>query len=250
MEKEEYRAFLKSPWGKETDIISDQQKGKRFPLLEKPSPIDAKPVNLVPPDELTIGNGPLIDLIASRKSRREYSEEPLSLEELSFLLWATQGVHQIVRDGYCSIRTVPSAGARHPFETYLVINRVDSVEPGVYRYLAFSHRLCRLSGLPSATELEDACAGQEWVTQAAVVFVWAAVPYRTEWRYTMVKSPKVIALDAGHVCQNLYLACEAIDAGTCAVGAYDQEKMDALIGVDGEEEFTVYIAPVGRIRSQ
>ncbi|HOD73349.1 MAG TPA: SagB/ThcOx family dehydrogenase, partial [Candidatus Bipolaricaulis anaerobius] len=90
------------------------------------------------------------------------------------------------------------------------------------------------------------CLGQEFVGQAAVVFAWTTVPYRTEWRYS-VSSHKVIAMDAGHMCQNLYLACEAIGAGTCAVGAYHQERMDALLGVDGEDEFTIYLAPVGKV---
>jgi len=77
------------------------------------------------------------------------------------------------------------------------------------------------------------------------VFIWTTIPYRMEWRYSVV-SHKIIALDAGHVCQNLYLACESIGCGTCAIGAYDQEKMDRFLGVDGEEEFAIYAAPVGR----
>jgi SagB-type dehydrogenase family enzyme len=81
---------------------------------------------------------------------------------------------------------------------------------------------------------------------AAAVFAWTALPARTEWRYAEA-SFKVIALDAGHLCQNLYLACEAIVAGTCAIAAYRRELMDALLGVDGEEEFTVYLAPVGNV---
>jgi len=70
--------------------------------------------------------------------------------------------------------------------------------------------------------------------------------YRTEWRYTII-APKIIALDAGHVCQNLYLASEAIGAGTCAIGAYTQDMMDANLGVDGKDEFVIYIAAVGKV---
>ena len=77
------------------------------------------------------------------------------------------------------------------------------------------------------------------------MFIWTTIPNRMEWRYSVV-SHKIIALDAGHVCQNLYLACESIGCGTCAIGAYDQEKMDKFLGVDGEEEFAIYAAPVGR----
>ncbi len=79
-----------------------------------------------------------------------------------------------------------------------------------------------------------------------MTFIWTAIPYRMEWRYGLA-AHKVIAIDAGHVCQNLYLACEAIVAGTCAVAAYDQDAVDHLIGVDGEEEFAIYLAPVGKV---
>jgi len=98
--------------------------------------------------------------------------------------------------------------------------------------------------------LEDkvgrACRGQTFVGRGAVVFIWTVIPYRAEWRYSVV-APKMIALDAGHLCQNLYIAATAIGAGTCAIGAYDQQAMDALLGVDGKEEFVIYAAPVGKI---
>ena len=81
--------------------------------------------------------------------------------------------------------------------------------------------------------------------QAAAVFIWATIPYRTGWRHGLA-AHKLIALDAGHVCQNLYLACESIGCGTCAIGAYDQEKMDAFLGVDGKDELAVYAAPLGK----
>ena len=88
--------------------------------------------------------------------------------------------------------------------------------------------------------------GQRFAATGAVLFVWATVPHRMEWRYLQA-AHRVILLDAGHVCQNLYLACEAIHAGTCAIAAYDQEAMDELIQVDGEDQFTLYLAPVGKI---
>jgi SagB-type dehydrogenase family enzyme len=142
---------------------------------------------------------------------------------------------------------VPSAGCRHALETYLVVSRVEGLAPGLYRYQPLEHQLCRLGEDANlAGRTAQACHGQRFVANAAVTFVWTAVPYRMEWRYTLV-SPKLIALDAGHVCQNLYLACAAIGAGTCAVAAYSQREIDALLGVDGEEEFTVYLAPVGKV---
>ena len=97
-----------------------------------------------------------------------------------------------------------------------------------------------------AEKISDASLGQSFTGKSAVTFVWTAIPYRMEWRYSLA-SYKVIAMDAGHVGQNLYLACEAINAGTCAIAAYSQDLMDTLINVDGTEEFVIYLAPVGKV---
>lgn len=242
------RKFLKAwSWEKAREIETDQKKGVAPPPLQKPVPPGSLLIELPDLKTLKIPDVSLVQAIASRRSRRSFTSEPLSLEELAFLLWATQGVTRIIRDGTATLRTVPSAGARHPFETYLLVNRVLGLEPGVFRYLPLDHALVFLrsnSELPA--KIVEGCLGQEFVGQAAVVFVWTVIPYRTEWRYSIF-SHKVIAIDVGHVCQNLYLACEAIGAGTCGVAAYHQEKMDALLGVDGEEEFAIYLAPVGKV---
>jgi SagB-type dehydrogenase family enzyme len=226
---------------------TDQQLGKPQPPLQQPYPADATLIDLPAPQRLDLAPVSLFSALRSRKSRRKYSEAALALEELAFLLWATQGVRKVMRGNRAIFRTVPSAGARHPFETYLVINRVDGVEPGLYRYLSLDHKLCFLRTAPDLAErAAEACHHQTFVAQSAVTFIWTALPYRTEWRYSEA-APKLVALDAGHVCQNLYLACEGIGAGACAIAAYNQELLDALLGVDGEDEFAVYVAPVGKL---
>jgi len=242
----DYREFIKAnAWDelRKPENESDQAKGLPAPPAQKAYPEGAKLVDLVAPDEITVGSAPLREVIGRRRSRRRYTQEPLSLEELSFLLWATQGV----TDGAGAGRAVPSGGNRHTFETYLIVNRVTGVEPGLYRYLPMEHKLLFLGSDPKLPEkVVLACRGQAFVGEAAVVFIWTTIPYRMEWRYTVVAN-KVIAQDSGHLCQNLYLASEAIGAGTCAIGAYDQKKMDALLEVDGEDEFVIYAAPVGKI---
>ncbi len=236
-------------WGRFPTMGTDQQRGLPRPLLEKPAPDGAPTVPLPSVEDLRLGDRPLREVIAGRRSRRHFRPAALTLEELAYLLWATQGVRHIVGGNQNVMRTVPSAGARHPFETYLVVQNVEGLEAGLYRYLSLSHRLCLLQQDPGLVdEAVSACVGQGFVAQAAVTFLWTALPYRTQWRYSRM-APKLIALDAGHVCQNLYLAAESVGAGTCAVGAYDQDQADALVGVDGMEEFVVYIAPVGRVHA-
>jgi SagB-type dehydrogenase family enzyme len=184
--------------------------------------------------------------IANRESRRRFTSEPLSLDELAFLLWATQGLRRQLHEA-AVLRTVPSAGCRHPFETYLAIMRVNGVAAGVYRYLPVEHAIVHVRDIVNLpAHLTAATRGQSFVGQAAVTFIWTVIPARTEWRYAEA-SYKVIALDAGHVCQNLYLACEAIGAGTCGIAAYNQTLADELVGVDLDKEYTIYIAPVGKV---
>lgn len=145
------------------------------------------------------------------------------------------------------MRTVPSAGSKHPFETYLVINRVEGITPGLYRYISLKHKLLFIKTIEKAEDTIGLVAyNQNYVGNGAVIFCWVAVPYRMEWRFTTMAS-KYIAIDVGHVCQNLYLACEAVGLGTVAIGAYDQNKVDALFELDGKNEFVILLAPVGKI---
>jgi SagB-type dehydrogenase family enzyme len=241
-----FRSFLKDGIRQQVDFAAtEQSRGLPPPPVQKPFPADALRIELPAAGQWAgIEPVPVEQAIRNRESRRRYGRGPLSLDRLAFLLWATQGIRKQL-DAGTALRTVPSAGARHAFETYLCVVNVQGLEPGVYRYLPIEHQLLNLSTMPDITaRVTDATLGQAFAGRSAVTFVWAALPARMEWRYGLA-SHKVIALDAGHVCQNLYLACEAAGAGTCAIAAYDQEAVDRLIGVDGRDEFAVYLAPVG-----
>ena len=241
------RDFLKSKFPRTREEPTDQRLGLPQPPLQEAYAPDATLIDLPSPRVTAPRSVDLFDLIERRRSRREYLAEPITLAELSFLLWATQGVKRIVKDGFATMRTVPSGGSRHAFETYLTVNRVDGLEPGVYRYLALEHKLIRVSSPPDLpAQVGKACFGQDYVGTAAVVFFWSCIPYRCEWRYA-VAAHKTLAQDSGHVCQNLYIACEALGLGTVAIGSYHQETADALLGLDGADEFVIYAAPVGRI---
>lgn len=246
----QFRYFLKDSIRQRIDFSQTPQAlGYPPPPVQKPCDPTAKRVELVRPGTWKgIRAIPVETAIRNRESRREFTRDSLTLDELSFLLWATQGLRAHISPG-TTLRTVPSAGARHALETYLVVFRVEGLEEGVYRYLPLEHQLVFEFAEPDLRrKLVDGALGQRFVGEAAVVFVWTTIPYRMEWRYHLA-AHKAIALDAGHVCQNLYLACEAIEAGTCAVAAYHQEKMDRLLRVDGEDEFVIYLAPVGKRRA-
>jgi SagB-type dehydrogenase family enzyme len=245
---EAHRFLLKDSIRQQIDFSgTDQNRGLQPPPLQAPCPPDAVRIDL--PDGRAalagLGRMPVGEAIARRESVRRYDDAPLTLDELAALLWATQGVRRVLGP-INALRAVPSAGARHAFETYLAASRVDTLPAGLYRYLPFDGQLAQLAIDPQiGRRAAAACRGQRFVALAAVTVFWTTIPARMEWRYDLA-AHKVIALDAGHVCQNLYLACESLGLGTCAIAAYDQEGCDRLLGVDGDEEFTLYLAPVGR----
>lgn len=235
------RSVLQTRWVDLNRDTTDHGLGKPMPRMQHPCSGESVP--LPDPASVRTKELPLSDAIQRRASHRKFLDAQITQEELSYLLWATQGVRK--HTAQASFRTVPSGGARHPFETYLFCSRVEGVAPGLYRYLPFDHALCSYGRIEHLeTVLDEALLQHHF--GGAVDFVWAAVPYRTEWKYGS-ESLRLILLDAGHVCGHLYLACEDVGCGTCAVGAYDQDKLDALIGLDGHDEFAVYAAPVGKI---
>ena len=215
------------------------------PPLELPIPPGARLIALPAPASI---QAPSIDLriaVEQRRSARNYAGIPLTLEELAFLLWMTQGVKKVTPRPV-TFRTVPSAGARHAFETYLLVNQVEGLAPGLYRYAALEHSLVELNLAPDICEqLTQACGNQNQVRTSAVTFAWVAVIERMCWRY-VERGYRYLFLDAGHVCQNLCLAAEAIACGTCAIAAYDDEVTNQVLGLDGEELFTIYLASVGK----
>lgn len=143
-------------------------------------------------------------------------------------------------------RTVPSAGARHSFETFLLVHDVEGLTPGLYRYLALSHLLQDTNPDPSLpVRLTEACFDQQFILHSGAVFLWTAVPYRMTWRYGE-RGYRDLHLDAGHVCQNLYPAGEAIGCGICAVAAFDDDRINCLLGIDGTDQFLIYLATVGK----
>jgi SagB-type dehydrogenase family enzyme len=197
------------------------------------------------PSLLHLGGAALRDVVEKRRSLRTYAKAPLTIEELSFLLWCTQGVKPESTDKY-TLRTVPSAGARHALETVLSIQRVRDLPSGLYQYDAAAHGLIAWSSPEdTADRLTAACMNQPMVRQSAATFIWVAERERMAWRYGE-RGVRYLFLDAGHVCQNLHLAAESIEAGACAIGAFSDDDINGLLGLDGTRQFVVYLAAVGK----
>lgn len=224
---------------------SDQNKGLPQPPLELEPEEGQRIVSLPAPKDLELGHTDLREALERRRSVRSYSEQPFTLDELSWLLWSCQGVKEVIARP-ATLRTVPSAGSRHPFETYLLVNRVEGLAPGLYRFLAIEHKLAAVNleeGL--AERVAEACYRQRFVKTCAVAFIFTAVAYRTYWRYGE-RGYRYMHLDAGHACQNLYLTAEAIGGGACAIGAFFDEEINRILGLDGEKQFVIYVAATGK----
>jgi SagB-type dehydrogenase family enzyme len=187
----------------------------------------------------------LWEAISQRRSTREFSDQPVTFSELSQLMWATQGITLRVR-GF-EFRASPSAGALYPIETYLVVNRVEEIPRGLYRYNVKEAQLILLKDGQFGLELCRAGLGQEMLEEAACVFVWTAIVQRSKWKYRE-RAYRYIYMDVGHIGQALYLAATALNLGCCTVGAFFDEEIDRVIGVDGMNEISVYLGAVGHAR--
>ena len=224
---------------------TDQQKGVPTPLFELPFD-EINLIELPNPQDLKFRSFDLSAFIDNRRTIRKYAEKPLSINELSFLLWATQGLTKNLSDER-SLRTVPSAGARHAFETVLLINNVDGLKHGLYRYIVSKHKLLPLDF--NKEEIENLVLGFRninLIASSAVTFLWICVPERMTWKFN-ARGFRYLLLDAGHICQNLYLAAEAVDCGCCGIGAFDDEEVNAVLKFDESGHFLAYAASIGKV---
>ncbi len=234
------------------DYQSDQDLGKPQPPLAK-APMAEEQIDL-PTDFENLKIDPdFLHIINSRRSHRVYTEEEMSLLELSYLLWCTQGVKSIRGKAYATLRTVPCGGARHEFECYMIIRKVDGLEDGLYHYLPMTHQIEHIEpGTEEAakhleTMVSESLCGQDWALKANVIFYYSCVFYRAEWRYGVLAHAPIL-IDSGHVTQNLYLAATSIGRGGCAIASVEPEICDMIFGLDGVEETIFYAMPVGTVR--
>ncbi len=192
------------------------------------------------PDPAFISDTSLEEALLQRRSIRDYSEEPLSLEQLAQLLWAAQGITS--RDGK---RTAPSAGGLYPLEVYAVVGNVAGLDPGVYRYIPGTHSLFKVLDGDCRNPLSQAALNQEWVSRGAIDIVITAIYERTTVKYGE-RGIRYVYMEAGHASQNICLQAVALGLGTVTIGAFDDDDVKKVLNIPDNEE-TLYIMPVGNI---
>jgi len=201
---------------------------------------DRKKVRIPVPEQIETLT--FAETVRNRRSIRSFSDKSLSLEQLGYLLWSTTGI-QRVESGY-DFRNAPSAGALYPIETYFFAKNVKGLDMGFYHYNIKSHLLEELNIGDFSIYLTRACLGQEMLASAQVVFIWSAIFERSKWKYKQ-RAYRYVYLDCGHIAQNLALCASSLGLGSCQVGAFYDDEINNLIGLDGKQESAIYLSVVG-----
>lgn len=245
----ENRRFMHCPSFKEGMAESDQSKGITAPAFDKPA---IGELITLPSFEGVIKSDSYSNLLDVRRSKRNYKESAISQSELAFMLWSTQGI-QSVRAEVATFRPVPSGGARHPFETYVVVKNVEGLNSGIYHYRPAENigekivTIEKVGDLPNDEKIKEMLVGQSWALKSPIILFYSCIPYKAEWRYAHM-AHRVMLIDLGHVGQNVMLSASALGLGSCCMAAFDQEVCDELLGVDGVDEYTVYAITVGEFK--
>ena len=184
----------------------------------------------------------LWQLLQKRRSLRKFSEKKMKPDDLSLLLWASQGI--TAQAGHFLLRAAPSAGALYPIETYLSVQNVDGIPSGLYHFHIREFQLEQLSTKALGKEVAESALDQNFISQAGVTFIWSAVFRRNMSKYGH-RGMRYICLDAGHICQNMLLAAEALGLAACPVAAFYDDELNNLLGLDSCEENVLYLAAVG-----
>ncbi len=209
--------------------------------------IDGPQLAFLLPSPSTKGSVSVEQALARRRSYRSYLKDAISAETLSQILWAAYGITKPMpnrpqtRGG---LRTAPSAGALYPLEIYALVGNVKGVEPGVYRYLAQEHKIVRVINKDIKKELAAAALNQEMISTAPACIFYSAIYSRTTQRYGDRGRDRYVCMDLGFSAQNVHLQAEALHLGTCAIGAFDDEKVKKVMQLP-EEELPLLIMPIG-----
>jgi len=195
---------------------------------------------IILPQPQKSSNTSIEESLLKRRSIREYKDEPLTITEISQILWAAQGITAPESGS----RTAPSAGALYPLEVYLIVRKVENFEPAVYKYLPKDHKLNKI--LKSDISGELIKVAQDFVSQAPAILVFSGVFERTTQKYGE-RGIRYVYMEAGHAAQNVYLQAQSLGLGTVTVGAFSDEEFKKILNLP-EEETPLYIMPIGKIK--
>lgn len=193
------------------------------------------------PEVIKKGEISVEEALTNRRSVRTYKDIPLSLEQVSQLLWAAQGV----TEPSLNFRTAPSAGALYPLAVYLLSGNITGLPVGLYRYIPEQHALILVSKGDKRQELFQASLRQSSLRNAPGVLIFTAVMERTTRRYGE-RGIRYVYMEAGHASQNVYLQAAALGLGTVAIGAFDDRAVKAILDLP-EQEQPLYLMPLGVI---
>jgi SagB-type dehydrogenase family enzyme len=233
-------------WQSITDSVKQE-----LEALEKACPEvrDTSPVVDLPPPRLD-GAVSVEAALHNRRSIRSYANDPLTLAEVSQLLWAAYGITKTIEGGPAFIRggfrAAPSAGARFPLELYLAAFNVTGLPPGIYRYQSETHKLVLVSAGDKRAEVSEASFNQTHFETAAAAIVYSAVYERTMEKYGGRGRERYVCMDLGHSAENVYLQAYALNIGTCAIGAFTDLWLRKTFRMTRAEE-PLYVMPLGRM---
>jgi len=264
LEKAVAAGLVEKQWLEQDEDLKDLRQDKRWEALM--ASLQAKLVeieNAFPEKHTETG---VIDLpeprfesdvsveeaLKNRRSIRSYEDTPLTLAEVTQLLWAAYGITKksdeypdFVRGG---LRTSPSAGARYPLDVYLVVRNVDGLDKGVYLYKSETHQLVTLAKGDKWAALSEAGFNQSHFKTAAVALVYSAIFERNMVKYGQRGRERYVCMDLGHSAENVYLQAHALNIGTCAIGAFTDLRLKQVIGMTKDEE-PLYIMPLGKVKA-
>ena len=220
-------------------------KGRKQPSIYKSYPRRPK-INL---SRKPSREAPLFGALRSRHSMREFSGKPISFNELSRLAYYTWGrisYYETHEFGKLLHKTSPSAGARHPIETYAIVNNVKGIEPGIYHYSVKNHSLELLKAGDFRERCVELTAGHAWTKNASALFIMTAVVARTAWKYRAPRVYRAFLLDAGHLSQSFLLVATALGLGGFCLGTICDKLIEKELDLDGISETALFVVGVGQ----
>ena len=210
-------------------------------LLAMPAAYSSDMINL--PEPHLESDYSIEQAIHNRRSVREFSNKPLSLAEVSQLLWSAQGVTDDK-----GLRSAPSAGALYPLTLYLVVGNVKGLKPGIYQYAPDGHQLRKMKNGDSRKDVARAALQQYWIQESAAVLIFSAIEKRTTRKYGQ-RGIRYIHIEVGHSAQNLFLQAQSLGLAAAVVGAFDDSRIETIMNLPTEEQL-LYLMPLGRVRTQ